>query len=367
VTVGRSLSPLRPTGRALAMASALGVAACGGFRAQPTNPAGRGETAPVTIAGTSSRPRVVPRGLDLLMPSPANNPLRPHTVALGRRLFFDRMLSSDGSVACASCHDPARAFAGGRTIAVGADGRSGRRNVPALVNRGYGRAFFWDGRAATLEAQVLQPIVNPLELGAALPTVVSRLANDATYAAAFQVAFGRAPNADDLARALASYVRTIVSGDSPFDRTLAGPGRAMSPDARRGMSLFFGRAECWLCHAGPTLTDEQFHNTGIAWQPAAHAASAGRFTDDGRFAVTRRAEDRGAFKTPGLREVARTAPYMHDGSVATLEEVVAHYNRGGRPNPHLDRRLRPLGLGAGDLRDLVAFLRALSGRVSEGQ
>jgi cytochrome c peroxidase len=363
------------------MASAFGVAACGGFRARPANPAGPGETGSVTIAGTPSRPRIVPQGLDLLMPAPANNPVRPDTVALGRRLFFDRGLSGDRSVACATCHDPARAFAGGRKVAVGASGRSGRRNVPALVNRGYGRAFFWDGRAATLEAQVLQPIVNPLELGASISAVVSRLGNDATYAAAFQVAFGRAPNADDLARALASYVRTIVSGDSPFDGALVGSGRAMPPAARRGMSLFFGQAECWVCHSGPTLTDEQFHNTGIAWQPAgqghvgarpagelaAQGPSAGRFTDDGRFAVTGRAEDRGAFKTPGLRDVARTAPYMHDGSVATLEEVVAHYNRGGRPNPYLDRRLRPLGLSGGDLRDLVAFLRALTGQVSEGR
>jgi cytochrome c peroxidase len=303
-------------------------------------------------------------------------------VALGRRLFFDRQLSGDGSAACASCHDPARAFAGRRTVAVGVGGGAGRRNVPALTNRGYGRSFFWDGRAATLEAQVLEPIANPLELGASIPAVISRLAGDATYRPAFQRTFGRTPNAEDLARALASYVRTIVSGDAPFDRALAGDTRAMSASARRGMTLFLGRAECWLCHAGPTLTDEQFHNTGIAWRPSgqgsagvamtrgesvALATGTGRFTDEGRFAVTGRGEDRGAFKTPGLRDVARTAPDMHDGSVRTLEDVVAHYNRGGRPNPHLDRRLQPLGLSVGALRDLVEFLHALTGRVSEGR
>ncbi len=362
MTIGRRPSTSPPIVRTLALASALSVAACAGFRGGPAETSALSETVPVMIAGTPSRPRVVPRGLDLLMPVPADNPLRPDAVALGRRLFLDRQLSGDGSVACATCHDPARAFAGARKVAVGVGGRTGRRNAPSLVNRGYGRSYFWDGRAATLEAQVLEPIVNPLELGGSIPAVVSRLTGEATYAAAFHVAFGRAPNVADLARALASYVRTIVSGDSPFDDALAGASRAMPSSARRGMALFMGRAECWLCHGGPTLTDERFHNTGIAWD-----SSAGRFIDDGRFGVTGRAEDRGAFKTPGLREVARTAPYMHDGSVATLEEVVAHYNRGGRPNPNLDRRLRPLGLTDGDLGDLVAFLGALTGRVSEGK
>lgn len=293
------------------------------------------------------------------MPIPQDNPLTSERVALGAALFRDRRLSADGSLACSSCHDPDRAFTDGRPASIGVFGRRGPRNVPTLINRGYGSAHFWDGRARTLEEQVLGPIANPLELGATVERVVEQLCDDADSRRDFQIAFQRDPNGEDLARALAAYVRTIMAGDSPVDRFLHGSRDALSDEARAGLHVFRGRGNCTACHLGPTFSDERFHNTGVAWRE-------GRWLDEGRVAVSRDARDLGAFKTPTLREVAKTAPYMHDGSVATLEEVVEFYDRGGNPNPQLDAELRPLGLTAADKRALVAFLRALSGTVQEG-
>jgi cytochrome c peroxidase len=300
-----------------------------------------------------------PVGLDAYMPVPEDNRTSDARVALGRALFFDRRLSANGQLACASCHDPARGFTDGRRVAVGVYGRVGTRNVPTLVNRGYGAAHFWDGRALSLEAQALDPIRNPIELGGALDRAVARLAADASSRRAFRAAYGGDVTASDLARALAGYVRTIVAGDAPFDRYLTGDAGALSAEAREGLRLFRGRANCTACHLGPNLTDERFHNTGVAWRNAA-------FQDEGRAGVTGRAADRGAFKTPTLREVGRTAPYMHDGSLATLDDVVAFYDGGGRPNPNLDAEIRPLRLGAPERTALVAFLRSLSGLVCEG-
>ena len=320
--------------------------------------AGRANVAPDSMRPDWRAPRLPPRGLDLYRPVPADNPLTPAAIALGRRLFFDRGLSPDGSIACATCHDPRRAFTDGRRVARGLGGREGRRNVPTLVNRGYGRSFFLDGRAGSLEALALEPIANPRELGSSLSAVEARLGRNQSYVSAFLAAYGRDPNRGDLARALGSYLRTIVSGDAPFDRDMDLQPRALSAAARRGRAVFLEKGNCWLCHTGPTLTDEQFHNTGVAWRSD--------FTDIGRAGVTGRPEDRSAFKTPTLREVARTAPYMHDGSFAMLEDVVEFYDQGGRRNPNLDPKIRPLGLTPQDKRDLVAFLRALSGRISDG-
>jgi cytochrome c peroxidase len=285
----------------------------------------------------------IPLGLDLYLPVPEDNPLTAEKIELGRQLFFDRRLSVDGSISCASCHDPRRAFAGRRAVPVGVFGRRGRRNAPAIVNRAYGRSFFWDGRTTTLEEQVLRPIEDPAEMGSN------------AVAAAARVGLTR----DQLARALASYVRSILAGNSRFDRFIAGDRRALSTDAQAGLRLFRGTGNCTACHIGPLLSDEQFHNTGVAWV-------RDRFLDDGRAGVSRRDADRGAFKTPTLREVARTAPYMHDGSLRTLEDVVDFYNRGGRANPALDREIRPLGLARTEKQQLAAFLRALSGEVLEG-
>ena len=311
------------------------------------------------VATRSYRPEL-PAGLDLYMPVPEDNPLTPARVALGRRLFFDPVLSRDGTVVCATCHDPRRVFTDGLPHAIGIDGRVGHRHVPTLVNRGYGRAFFWDGRAGGLEEQALQPIDHPDEFGSSVADAIARLQERPAYVAEFRSAFGRDPNPDDVARALAGYVRTILSGDAPIDRFVAGDAAALTADQRSGLRLFRGRGNCTACHFGPTFSDEQFHNTGIAFR------SDGPI-DLGRFDVTGDDADRGRFKTPTLREVARTAPYMHDGSFATLEDIVEFYDQGGHPNPGLDGEVRPLHLTADEKRVLVVFLGALSGRVTEGQ
>lgn len=224
------------------------------------------------------------------------------------------------------------------------------------MNRAYGAAFFWDGRATSLESQVLMPIADPVEMGTPIDLLLRHLAVDTAYRRAFAGAFSEGLTRDNVARALASYVRTIRSGDSPVDRYRSGDTTALTPDARRGLDLFFRRANCSRCHLGPNLTDERFHNTGVATGTR----------DAGRYAVTQRTADLGAFKTPTLRNVELTAPYMHDGSIATLDQVVEFYDRGGRPNPHLDREIQPLGLSADDKRELVAFLRALTGIITRG-
>jgi cytochrome c peroxidase len=285
-----------------------------------------------------------PLGLDAYMPVPDDNALTREKVALGRRLFFDRRLSLNRTLSCASCHNPKRAFTDGRAVAVGIEGKKGTRSAPTLVNRGYGDSHFWDGRAPTLEKQVLEPIFNPIELALTPQELEVRL---------------KVPPAQ-IARALASYVRTIRSGNSQFDRYISGDQTALTAEARRGLDLFRGKANCTACHVGPNFTDERFHNTGVAFQN-------GALRDEGRFKVTRQVEDLGAFKTPTLREIARTAPYMHDGSLATLTDVIDYYDRGGNRNPHLDGDLRPLRLTAGDKLALATFLHCLSGEVREGR
>jgi cytochrome c peroxidase len=300
----------------------------------------------------------IPLGLDLYRPVPATNPLTNQNVALGRRLFRDRRLSRDGSLSCAGCHDPQRAFTDGRTVSVGVGGVRGARNVPMIVNRAWGQSFFWDGRIRTLEEQVLKPIEDPKEMN--LPVA------DAARRVGLSV--------EDLSRTLASYVRSIVSGNSPYDRFVNGDRTALSTVEQAGLQIFRSKGNCTACHVGPTFTDERLHNTGIAWAggagrtgEAGRAQGAGEFLDAGRAAVTGKLEDRGAFKTPTLREVARTAPYMHDGSKPTLDAVVDFYNDGGRPNPNLDPELRPLHLTIDEKQAVVAFLKSLSGAIREGR
>jgi len=276
-----------------------------------------------------------PLGLDLYMPTPDTNRLTPAKVALGRRLFFDKRLSRDGTLACAGCHDPKLAFSDGRAIARGVGATGGTRNAPAIVNRGYGSLFFWDGRAKTLEQQVLEPILNPKELALTQPELERRTGLKTA----------------DVTAALASYVRTIRSGDSRFDRYAAGKTSALTPIEKTGLALFRGKANCWTCHTGPNFTDERPHNTGVAWRE-------GKFTDPGAGS--------GSFKTPTLREVARTAPYMHDGTLKTLEEVVDFYSSGGRSNPFLDSGIRRLDLSSQEKGALIAFLRTLTGKLLEG-
>jgi cytochrome c peroxidase len=282
---------------------------------------------------------VIPLGLDLYMPVPEENPITAERIDRGRELFFDTRLSRDRTIACASCHDPEKAFTDGRPAPIGVFSRIGRRNAPSLVNRGYGRAFFWDGRAPTLEEQVLQPIQDPNEMDMTLPEVSARVGLPS----------------EEISRSLASFVRSLLSGDSPFDRYVNGDRLALTSRQQSGLRLFRGKGNCTACHVGPTFSDERFHNTGVAWR-------GGRLLDEGRFEVTAKSEDRGAFKTPTLREIARTAPYMHDGSIATLDEVVDFYDKGGNRNPALDPELRPLRLSDDEKKDLVEFLRALDGR-----
>jgi len=274
-------------------------------------------------------------GLDLYMPVPDANPLTLDKVALGRRLFFDKRLSRDGTLACGSCHDPGRAFSDGLAVARGINGVQGSRNTPVLINRGYGSSFFWDGRAKSLEQQALEPILNPIELALTETELERRTKLKST----------------EVTAALASFVRTIRSGDSRFDRYSAGQLNALNAVEKAGLAVFRGKGNCSTCHPGPNFTDEQFHNTGVAWRDGALAdAGAGK----------------GRFKTPTLREVSRTAPYMHDGSLATLEDVVEFYSEGGRPNPNIDAEMRPRNFSAEEKRALLAFLKALTGRVREG-
>lgn len=277
----------------------------------------------------------IPLGLDAYMPVPEDNPITAAQVALGRRLFFDRRLSRDRSISCASCHDPRRAFSTARPVAIGVFGRRGRRNAPALINRGYGRAFFWDARVRVLEKQVLKPIQDRNEMELTLEQASSRVGL----------------RADEIARALASYVRRVLSGNSTYDRYLNGDRTALSAEQQLGLQLFRGKANCIACHVGPNFSDEKLHNTGVAWRN-------GHLADPGA--------GEGNFKTPTLREVARTSPYMHDGSFRTLENVIEFYDRGGRPNPHLDPKIRPLRLSAPEKRALATFLRSLSGNLREG-
>ena len=291
-----------------------------------------------------------PLGLDRYLPVPADNPMSVEKIALGRRLFAERGLSADGLTSCASCHEPDRAFTDGRRVARGVFGRMGRRNVPSILNRAYGTAFFWDGRATTLEDQVRQAIGGDQDLGSSVAGAAERVGRDSTYAASFDAAFRAPASGDRLVQALATFVRGSLSGDSPFDRFVAGDRAALTESVRRGYALFTGRAQCSHCHAGPLLTDEEFHDTGVSWG-----------VDAGRFEVTGQAQDRGRFKTPSLRNVTLTAPYMHDGSLATLQDVLQFYDRGGGPNPNLDSAIRPLRLDEGERIDLLAFLGALTG------
>jgi len=338
--------------------------------APPTPPAAASQGGSAVSPG---RP-VVPIGLDLYVPVPADNPISAAKTELGRRLFFDPQISADGSTACATCHVPQLAFTDGRRQPVGVYGRIGQRNVPSILNRVYGQRFFWDGRAATLEEQVADAMAGETDLGLPPADAASRLRRNETYRTAFARAFGTdarstsSITSERLIAAIATFVRTQLSGSSDADRFVAGDPTALDDVAREGRALFYGRAGCGRCHAGPLFSDEDFHNTGVAWRAAPGDDSPRAEPQDrGRFDATGRPADLGAFKTPTLREIARTAPYMHDGSLATLEDVVDFYSRGAQPNPHLDRRIRPLNLTEREKTALVAFLRALSGEITEGR
>ena len=320
---------------------------------------------------------------------PADNPLTKDKVALGEALYFDKRLSLDGTVSCATCHDPATAFADLRTLAVGLGGKTGARNTPTVLNAMFSGSQFWDGRAASLEEQVKQPLVNPAEMGMpSLGAVVARVAAARKYRQQFARVFGdEGVTIDTIAKAIAAYERTQLSGNSPFDRFIAGDTGALTDAQKRGWALFRGKAQCIACHTftpdSPFFTDFDFHNTGIAYisgdlAPLARRAGdivargtddeaarvrlshAGGFSELGRFLVTKQARDIGAFKTPSLRDVELTAPYMHNAAEKTLLDVVRFYNGGGRTNAHLDERMFPLKLTDEEMNDIVQLLRALT-------
>ena len=290
---------------------------------------------------------------NIVVKAPASNPLTAEKVALGKRLFFDTRLSEDGWISCASCHDPTHAFSDPRKLSVGMLGQRGKRHAPTLLGRGFGESQFWDGRVATLEEQVVQPILNPEEMGMTMETVLQRLHQDRVF---------RGLTRESLADALASYVRTIRSENSHYDHFLAGWPVMMSDQELEGLRLFQDKARCYLCHSGKQFTDESFHNTGIAW-----SKSDAALADEGRARITGKPYHRGAFKTPTLREVAQRGPYMHDGSLVTLEDVIEYYDRGGNQNPYLDENIVPLHLSPAEKKALLAFLRTgLSGSVVSG-
>jgi cytochrome c peroxidase len=296
---------------------------------------------------------------------------KPARVRLGRWLFYDTRLSSDRSLSCATCHRPELAFSETRPVARGIGGRLGRRKTPSIVNlaartelvdavsaRDPGATFFWDGRATSLEQQVLAPIADSREMAFEHPAMVARFSGIEGYRRYFTEAFGSPEiTKERIASGLAEFVRSRRSGNAPYDRwAFGGEATAMSRDAQRGLDLFSFRAACATCHAGFNFSDGRFYNLGVGWDE-----KTGTFADIGREAVTKDPSDRGKFKVPGLREVDRHAPYMHDGSLATLRDVVEFYNRGGNRNPFQTRRMRPLGLSPSEIDDVVAFLKSLNG------
>lgn len=289
-----------------------------------------------------------PAGLAALK-VPKDNPLSEAKIELGKRLYFDARLSRDNTVSCASCHDPAKGWSNGEAVATGIDGQKGGRSAPTIINSAYQYFQFWDGRAAELEGQALGPIQNPIEMNMSLDELVAKLNAIEGYRKQFQDVFGAEVTSDGIAKAIASFERTVLSGDAPFDRFKAGDAKALSEAAERGRKVFFNKAQCSSCHTGANFTDGAFHNIGIGMDKEK--------PDEGRRTESKLEGDRGSFKTPTLREIARTAPYMHDGSLATLEEVVEYYDKGGTPNPQLDEAIFPLNLKEDEKRDLVTFLK----------
>jgi len=319
---------------------------------------------------------------------PAENPPTAAKVALGRKLYFDTRISTDGTVACVTCHDPRHGFADGRgkPTSAGVGGALGTRNAPTVLNAAFLASQFWDGRAPTLEEQAVQPLVNPIEHGFTdQAAVLAKLRTLGEYPPLFQQAFGSPElTTQRVGQAIASFERTLLSLDAPIDRFLAGDVKAISASAERGWELFNGKARCNTCHGRidvlPLFTDDLFHNLGVGVErvdfaavsrKAAAAVERGASVDElaltnaeaselGRFLVTREAKDLGAFKTPQLRNVAKTAPYMHDGSEASLRDVIELYARGGNPNPYLDGGMRPLALTDPEKADLVALLETFT-------
>ena len=290
----------------------------------------------------------VPLGLPPV-PVPKDNPMTAEKVELGKQLYFDRRLSADNSVSCADCHDPKKGWSNGDAVATGFGKKKGGRNSPTILNTAYQQFQFWDGREDSLEHQALGPVQNPIEMNMSLPKMIGTLEGLSGYKSQFKKVFGRPINKDDVAKAIAAFERTVLSGNAPYDQYKAGDTKAMSAAAIRGMDLFFNKAHCSACHSGPNFTDNGFHNIGVGMDK--------KEPDVGRYTISKQLGDRGAFKTPTVRDIARTAPYMHDGSQKTLEEVVDHYDRGGVKNEQLDEEIYELKLTPAEKADLIVFLK----------
>jgi cytochrome c peroxidase len=349
---------------------------------------------PIPEAGPLAQPKSprqvgVPEGATRAA-IPPDNPQSPEKIELGQKLFFDGRLSADETVACSTCHDPARAFTDGRPASIGIKGRAGQRNAPTILNALYDKTQFWDGRVKTLEEQAALPIVNSVEMGQpSLEVAVERIAAIDEYQQAFRRIFGAPPNGPDLLRAIASYERTQLAFDSPFDHFISGDKSAIEPSAKRGWEVFNTRGRCNKCHAlteekrdVTNFTDNDFHNIGIgilrhnvvalARQAEQRINSGDTLAIDsaaiqtemsalGRFLISKKEADIAAFKTPNLRNVLVTGPYFHDGSQETLWDVMDHYNKGdGLQNPYLDEDIQPLALTEADIDDVVAFLASLT-------
>jgi cytochrome c peroxidase len=297
----------------------------------------------------------IPAGLDsLAMFIPDDNPLTLEKIKLGRKLFFDERLSIDGTLSCASCHNPLLGFADGRSVAVGIEGLEGTRSTPSIINRLFSETQFWDGRANSLEEQILGPIQNPIEMNNTLENVVNTLNNDEAVKKEFQKVFGTDVTVASLQKAIASFERILLSGESPFDKYIAGDKNAVSESARKGLVLFKSqKTNCIACHKGPNFTDELFHNSGVGMDLEK--------PDLGRFIETKNDTDRGKFKTPTLRDIARTSPYMHNGTLRSLREVIDFYDKGGIVNDNLSIHIKPLNLTEEEKGNLIDFLRSLTG------
>lgn len=290
----------------------------------------------------------IPLGLKS-MRIPKDNPLTAAKIELGKQLYFDKRLSIDNTVSCATCHDPDQGWSNGDNFATGIKGQRGGRSSPTIINSGYQFFQFWDGRAQQLEGQALGPIQNPIEMGMSLEEMEKRLNKISGYVKQFEEVFGTKPNADGVAKAIAAFERTVISGNAPYDQYKAGDKNALSEAAERGRQVFFNKAQCSACHSGSNFTDGGFHNIGIGIK--------NKDPDLGRYTLSKLEGDKGSFKTPTLREIARTAPYMHDGSLKTLEEVVDYYDKGGVKNPQLDEEIFELNLSEQEKKDLVTFLK----------
>lgn len=283
---------------------------------------------------------------------PEDNTFTQARWELGKKLFYDPVMSSDGSISCASCHNPALAFSDQVSVSLGVDGRSGTRNAPSLANVAYQPYFLREGGVPTLEMQVLVPIQEHNEFDFNIVLLAARLNDDSTYVKMSIDAYDRTPDAFVITRSLACFERSLLSGNSPYDQyKQKNNNRAMSEAQVRGMNLFFSdRTNCSTCHNGFNFTNYAFENNGLYVQ----------YTDEGRMRLTLKEEDKALFKVPGLRNVELTAPYMHDGSLQTLQQVIEHYQSGGQDHPHKNEILKPLDLTQSEQKDLIEFLKALT-------